>query len=310
MQTLPVRLVAIDLDGTLFNSRQQISPRTVAAIQSARDAGIELCIATGRRHTFAWKSLSCLDLAPDAVILSSNGAVVRRRDGLLLGRTQLDRDLALQLCREVGPHRERLVFTFDKVDSDPAAPHHPGSLLMETSGPLAAIIERWIAENRADILELPNIEDGLNQDAPIQAMVCGSIAPMRALEEQLRHSEIGPRLTVHRTEYPQRDLSIVDILPVGCGKGIALAGLAHQRGLQTQQVAAIGDNFNDEAMLDYAGHSYLMANAAEELLSKARKGDWRLVPSNDEDGVAVALEELVELIERNHALQSHTAVAR
>jgi hydroxymethylpyrimidine pyrophosphatase-like HAD family hydrolase len=289
-----IALVGIDLDGTLFDSQQRITARTAAVVQAARVAGIEICIATGRRHPFAWRMLDALDLPSEAVIISSNGAVIRERGGRLLLRTQLDRNLALQLCREVGPHRERLVFTFDRVDAAPLAAHHPGALLMETSGPLSEIIERWITQNRSDILELPSIEDGLRQDLPIQAMVCGPIGPMRELEEHLGRSSMAGCITVHRTEYVRNDLCIVDILPAGLGKGVALAWLAGQRGLDVKQIAAIGDNYNDVDMLEYAGAAYLMANAAPDLLALAAGRGWRMVPSNDQDGAAIALEEILQ----------------
>jgi Cof subfamily protein (haloacid dehalogenase superfamily) len=290
---LPIRLAALDLDGTLFNSRQQITPRTAAALAQAREAGIEICIATGRRHTFAWRMLGDAALQPSELVLSSNGAVIRERGGRLLHRTHLPRELSLELCRLAAEDRDRMVFTFDKVDTAPLASNHAGSLLMETSAPLYGILERWINDNRADILELPSLEQGLQNDLAIQAMVCGSIEPMRALEERFVAS-LGGAITVHRTEYAARDLCIVDILPAGCGKGVALAWLAQQRGLAPQQVAAVGDNFNDVHMLEFAGHSFLMANASPELLAAAQSNGWHVVPSNEEDGAALALEKMAE----------------
>ena len=290
---MPPRLLAIDLDGTLFDSRQQISPRNVQALQRARRAGVEMCIATGRRHTFAWRHLDALELAPQDVLISANGTVVRRRDGVLLARTQFPHETSGELCALAGEHRRRLVFTFDKVDCDPTADRHAGSLLVESLGGMPAGIERWVQDNRADIVEAEPLESGLTEDRAIQAMVYGDIPLVRDVERQLKESRLGAQLAILRTEYPARAFAFLDLLPAGCSKGAALAVLAGLRGLRREEIAAIGDNFNDADMLAFAGRSFITANGAPEMLAASAAQGWRTVPSNDEDGVAVAIDELL-----------------
>jgi len=99
-----------------------------------------------------------------------------------------------------------------------------------------------------------------------------------------------PILTLHRTEYPDRDLSILDILPAGCSKGAALLSLASLRGIAADQILAIGDNWNDVSMLEVAGTAVLMDNAPADLKEVARTSNWRLGLSNRDDGVAEAIE--------------------
>jgi hydroxymethylpyrimidine pyrophosphatase-like HAD family hydrolase len=94
-----------------------------------------------------------------------------------------------------------------------------------------------------------------------------------------------------RTEYPARDISILDLLPPGVSKGWALERLAARLGVDRKETMAIGDNWNDLGMLEWAGQGIVMANAAEELRTLARTRGWKLAPSNDEDGVAIVLEE-------------------
>jgi hydroxymethylpyrimidine pyrophosphatase-like HAD family hydrolase len=94
---------------------------------------------------------------------------------------------------------------------------------------------------------------------------------------------------VVRTEYPVRDLCIVDVLNRDCSKGHALKRWAHYRGIPREQVMAIGDNFNDLEMLAFAGAPFIMGNACEEL--KAR--GWPVTSCNDENGVAAAVEQLL-----------------
>ena len=98
---------------------------------------------------------------------------------------------------------------------------------------------------------------------------------------------------MHQTQYPARNLSILDILPRGCSKGIALGKLAERRGLRADEIMAIGDNFNDAEMLKFAGHAVLMGNASAELLATGRELGWRVAPTNDEDGVAQVVEDVL-----------------
>jgi hypothetical protein len=102
--------------------------------------------------------------------------------------------------------------------------------------------------------------------------------------------EPAPILTLNRTDYPSRDLSILDILPAGCSKGAALLSLAATRGIDPGRILAIGDNWNDVSMLEAAGAAVLMDNAPEDLKVLARARGWHIGPSNRDDGVAQAIE--------------------
>jgi hydroxymethylpyrimidine pyrophosphatase-like HAD family hydrolase len=88
-------------------------------------------------------------------------------------------------------------------------------------------------------------------------------------------------------------LSILDLLPQGVSKGWALERLAGQLGVDRKEIMAIGDNWNDVDMLEWAGQSILMGNAAQDLRTMARMRGWKQAPPNDEDGVAVVLEAAV-----------------
>jgi hypothetical protein len=116
---------------------------------------------------------------------------------------------------------------------------------------------------------------------------------MDRAEALLRESPLAGLIEMHQTQYPKRNLSILDILPPGCSKGRALERLAIRRGLQREEIMAIGDNLNDLEMLKFAGHAVLMGNASEELLGIGRERGWRTAPTNDEDGVAVVVEDVL-----------------
>jgi hypothetical protein len=128
-------------------------------------------------------------------------------------------------------------------------------------------------------------------------MVCGTVAEMVAAEKQLLLSDLGGQIAMHRTEYAARNLSILDLLPPGCSKGAALDSLARIRGLDRSEIMAIGDNLNDLEMLEYAGRAVVMANASDEIRALARRRGWELTASNDEDGVALAVEAVLRQAE-------------
>jgi len=284
---LPVRLVAIDMDGTLLPTfAKVISSRNVGALRAAQHAGITVAIATGRRTAYTAPLLHGLGLRADTPLITSNGAVTLTLGGQPIGRCQLDAGVARGLCgllRQFGA----VVFTFDRPGR--------GELVMEdleqTEGRLAV----WIEANRNAIEVIKPLENALNDgDAPIQAMVTGTLGKMREAEAALKASEWSGSCECIRTEYPARDLSILDLMPRGVSKGWALERLAASLGVDRQQTMAIGDNWNDVDMLEWAGKGVLMGNAAGELRTMAAKRGWKQAPPNDQDGVAVMLEAEVE----------------
>jgi hypothetical protein len=117
---------------------------------------------------------------------------------------------------------------------------------------------------------------------------------MREAETALRASQWAALCECVRTEYPARDLSILDLMPPGVSKGWALEKLATRLGVDRSQTMAIGDNWNDLDMLEWAGQGVMMGNAAGELRAMAGTRGWKQAPPNDQDGVAVVLETVVE----------------
>jgi Cof subfamily protein (haloacid dehalogenase superfamily) len=281
-----IQLIAIDIDGTLMPSTgPKISPRNCAALQAAEAAGIEIVISTGRRQAYAMPLIAQVGLSENSVMISSNGAVVRGFDGQLLDRRFLPVETARQLCFQLQGYGT-LVFTFDREGV--------GALVIESFQQLHARIDRWVDANKPYLVEFQPIERAFDGgEEPIQGMICGTVAEMVEAEKQLLMSDVAGQIAMHRTEYAARNLSILDLLPPGCSKGAALDSLARIRGLEREQIMAIGDNLNDLEMLEYAGHAVVMANASEEIRSLARSRGWELTASNDDDGVAVAVEEVL-----------------
>ena len=283
-----VRMIAIDIDGTLLpSSSATISHRNRKALLAAEAAGVILVIATGRRQTYAQPVVNQIGLGPTNVMLSSNGAVVRSFAGHLIERTLLAAETARQLCGALRPFGQTMVFTFDHEDA-----HAADGLVVEDISALQRMVGKWVDANRPYLAEIAPLERAFDDGKqPIQGMLCGPVGLVRKAEAALAASSLSRELEFHRTEYAERDLGILDLLPPGCSKGTALARLASAHGFQPEEVMAIGDNLNDTDMLDYAGHPRLMRNASADMLTMAATRGWTVTEtSNDEDGVAAAIE--------------------
>jgi HAD superfamily hydrolase (TIGR01484 family) len=282
----PIRLVAIDMDGTLLpDFSTVVSDRNQKALRAAQEAGIVVAIATGRRQAFTAPLLEDVGLRADTPLITSNGAVTRSFSGERIDFHHLNPALARGLCsvlRGVG----LLVFTLDKA----ARP----DLIVEDIAAVKGRLAKWVESNRLAILEVRPIEDALGDGVDlIQGMAAGTIAEMMEAEELLRDCEWAGQFECIRTAYPGSDLSILDLLPKGVSKRSALERLATKLGIAREETMAIGDNWNDEAMLDWAGVGVLMGNATEELRALAPARGWRIGPTNCDNGVAVMLEAAV-----------------
>ena len=291
-----IRMIAVDLDGTLLGADGRCGARNLAALKAAEEAGIYVAIATGRRHCYALHVLRELGLKNDTMLVSSNGAVARRFDSTLIQRTLMDPETAEWLCGHLDEFRDALVVTFDRVGAD--GEDARGALVIEEFEALQGSIAHWMRNNERYISQIQPIEDCLNDDAPIQMMLCGTVERMRRAEAHMAaHPNVagvgmkkaGAQIALNRTEYPARDLSIVDILPAGCSKGGALVRLAEARGFGADQIMAIGDNWNDLSMLEVAGSPVLMGNAPEGLHAVAAERGWTVTATNLCDGVAEAI---------------------
>jgi HAD superfamily hydrolase (TIGR01484 family) len=213
-------------------------------------------------------------------LISSNGAVTRSSTGEHFHRDLLPAPVAQRLLRYMVGFRSNTVLTFDRDGK--------GAIVLETADELNLSIQRWLEKNSEWTEFIVPLEDALTED-PVQAMFCGNIPKMSAVQKMLLDCDFGNQFTVLRTQYDARNLCIVDILNQDCSKGHALQRWTEHRGIPRDQVMAIGDNFNDVEMLQFAGLPVLMANACDEL----KQNGWTLTLSNDESGVGYAINQVL-----------------
>lgn len=282
-----IRLIALDLDGTVLDSHGQIPDANRTAIARAIDAGVEVAIATGRRYEFARPIFERLP-APLTLILS-NGAIVKSHEGQTLMRRLLPRAAARAVILRTREHRGSAALVFDRPGE--------GQVIFEAIDWNDRRHRLFFEANRPFVSERSPLEEALSED-PVQLMFTGGCVAMRGLFNGLRDAAVSEPRTASRegegysvalTEYEHRDFSLVDVMQAGCSKGSALAAWAERQGLSPNEVMAVGDNLNDLEMLEFAGTPIVMGNAIDDLKTRG----WTATATNDDAGVAKAIETFV-----------------
>ena len=271
-----IRLIALDIDGTLLDSEWRVPEANRDAIRRATDRGLEVALVTGRRFDFARPVIDAID-APLTLVVSG-GALVKDREGRTLSARLLPAAAARDVLEVTRAFRDATALVFDR----PRAAQVVHECLDLGNPHRLAYYDR----NRDFIVQVVPLEAALGDGDPIQVMFSGTVAEMRRLVALIEAAPVAPRCAVATTEYEARDFSLVDVNQAGCTKGTTLAAWASARGIDRSEVMAIGDNFNDLEMLQFAGQPVVMGNAVPAL----RQLGWAETGTNDEAGVAAAID--------------------
>jgi len=272
---MPIRFIALDIDGTLLNSRFEVSPANRAAIAEATRRGVEVALVTGRRYDFAMPVATQID-APLTMIVN-NGALVRTKEGQTLLRHLLPRETARRVIQATEPWRQATAVVFDRPKAN--------QVILQSIDWDDPTRGGYYRRNREFLAAAVPLETCLNED-PIQVMFTGGVALMREAESALRAVQFVKEFTLAVTVYEDRDFSMIDVIHPGVTKGTTLAEWTASRGIAPAEILAIGDNHNDMEMLSFAGVPVVMENGVPELKERG----WHVTRSNDEDGVAAAIE--------------------
>ena len=272
---MPIRLIAIDIDGTLLDSAGDLPARNRRAVRRALDAGIHVVLATGRAFHHAAPVAG--ELGGGVTFIVSNGALTKTGGGDTLASRLLPRRHALAVLAALRHRHQGVAVVFDRPDARQYT--YEG---IDWSHPQRA----WYYErNRTFMTRAAPIEASLTAD-PVQVSYSGDVAGMRLLAAGVRRLPVAAELAVTLTEYPERDFSLLDLTTGGCSKGAALAVRARRLGIERRAVMAVGDNLNDREMLEFAGAPVVMGNAVEPL----KKRGWPLTAAHDDCGLADAIE--------------------
>lgn len=271
-----VRLIALDIDGTLLDSKWQLPEANRAAIAEAARRGIEVALVTGRRYDFAMPVARQLD-APLTMIVN-NGALIRSKSGETHMRHLLPQSTALRVLRATTPWREGTAVIFDRPREN--------QLMLPSLDPDDSLRYAYYSRNRQFIGIAQPLESCLTED-PLQVMFSDGVEAMCAAEAVLREAEFADEYSIAVTCYEHRDFAMIDIIPPNISKGTTLAEWAAIRGIAREEILAVGDNYNDLEMLAFAGIPVVMGNCVPELKAYG----WHETGSNDEGGVAAAIEQ-------------------
>lgn len=257
------RLIALDLDGTLFGADLRISPRSRAALAAARRAGMHVTLASGRAFRAMAPWVRELDIV--APVISYQGAVVTEPRS---GRRQFERTLSLDLVEEAVDFARRRDLSLTVYADD--------TIYVEAKRHSDAYYERWFG---LPWRVVPDLRRAL-PEPPIKFLLIGEPAELDAAQPDLAR-RLGRRVEVLRSHE-----EFLEGLAPGVTKGAALAWVAERLGVRREETVAFGDAGNDRAMIEWAGLGVAMGNGSDEVKAVADL----VAPPVDEDGVAQVLE--------------------
>lgn len=269
-----VKLIAMDIDGTLLDSQARLSPENVAAISEAAAAGIEIVIVTGRRFHSARHTVDAL--ACNFNVIATNGALVKSKDGETLQRHLLPVETARRVLEATEEYRPCAGVIFDR--------HRDRQIVFEKIDWNGAYVGPYLSRHREFVAEIAPLTDCLDED-PLEVMFIGECELLARATKSLNNLHFAHEYTLSHTIYEHKNLSMLDVLRRGVNKGSALEAWATHCGIVRDEVMAIGDNWNDREMLEFAGIPVAMGNCVPGLHSLG----CRPTLSNDANGVAHAI---------------------
>lgn len=270
LPTQPIKLIAIDLDGTLLNSNHEMTERTEKALKAAMANGVKVIIATGK--TFLSSREIIKRLGTNTPGIYNQGTVTFNSDGTIHSQQVIDKALA------------RLVITFAE-ERDYVLGVYSGTriLVRKMTQRMAELTTHFHEPMPEAVGPLQNILD----TTPVNKIIAfypGDARKVQALRWQLS-MQIGSGARLMSAGIPDE----LEILPTNASKGTALKVLLKEMGIPASQAMAIGDGENDIEMLELAGLGVAMGNANDHIKSVANV----TTKTNDEDGVAEAVEKYV-----------------
>lgn len=283
-----MKMIAIDMDGTLLDSCERVTNENAKAIRRAQEKGIEVVIATGRTFYTAANLLKKAKVKVPIICL--NGADIRDHDGKQLASAPIDYESFIKIekaCTKHGVHFEvctnHCIYSISKEQSLNARITSAKSAHLHFHK--ADVIDKFYAHVSSGYVKLiDSFHQLLEQNIEIYKVLAFSCENEKLLniKDELAHEE-----TLHVTSSGRNNL---EINHANAQKGSALEKFAAEKGVAMKDVLAIGDHFNDLSMLKKAGKSVAMGNAEEEV----KKICDFITKTNNEHGVAYAIEKMLK----------------
>ncbi len=270
-----IKLIVVDIDGTLFNSNHEISPRTETALKAAIEKGVQIVLATGKTIASSRELVKRLNLNTHGIY--SQGTAIHHADGSVHSQQTLSPDIARQ------------IITFAEDRGFTVALYSGTRVLMRKLNGEEKILTVHHEPTPEAVGALQNVLD----EFPVNKIIIFNKTEgqtLASLRWQLNAQVNGAVDMVMVLQ--------LEILPAGASKGAALKTLLKDLKIPSEQVMAIGDGDNDVEMIQLAGIGVAVGNATPRLKAVAN----HVVSGNDEDGVAEAIERFVLKIESQHVV--------
>jgi len=275
---MPIRLLALDLDGTVLDAHGGLTDAVRKAVAAVRRRDIRVILCTGRRFRTALPMAESLELTGPIVV--NNGVLVKEiEDGTTLYHDFLPSDVyaeALALMRNLGPP---LVY----VD----AYHEKRDMVTERVDEAHPFQREYLADNT----EFCDVVEDLGDTPPADVIMMSAMADENSLSTlRARAADVlGKRIHTHSLMNKNYRGQILEFLSPSSGKWSALERLADDAGITAKEIAAVGDDWNDVEMIRRAGFGIAMGNAVEP----AKQAAAIVVRSNAEGGAVEALERIL-----------------
>lgn len=271
------KLVCIDVDGTLLNSKHRITDRTKAVLQQAHRQGVHIVISTGRMYTDAEYYSNLIGVK--SPVIASNGAFIKDKDtNKVIYQDVLGESLSLEVLALFRKHRIKPYF---------CTPHkfYYGNVMFKFFYVASTLL--GTRNNKLDMEYIFSWQQWqkILQKEKNNIVKCEIIYRNTELIRELRN-EIQ---NIKQLEIVDSSRYNIEITRKGVSKGNAVAMLAAFYGLRREEVLTIGDSENDLSMIEYAGLGIAMENALDRVKQKA---DF-VTSSNDNDGVAKAINRFI-----------------
>ena len=285
-----IRLVACDLDGTLFNSDMIISKENANAIHQAQENGIEFLVATGRAPKESQLLLKDADIHTGFINL--NGALVFDKDGNLRVKHVIDKTEAEQVIDLL--HQNH--FYFEIITRDNVYTENLNSRISNVAHVMVdlnpgmtfkqAVAISAGSKSIMNMSQINNFNELINNpDQEIMKIIAFDSRGHEAFKDIINNINKMGDLVVTSSS-----ASNIEINNINAQKGIALLEYAKEKGIKREEVAAIGDNLNDESMIRNAGTGVAMGNAVPAIKELAQVE----TKTNNENGVAYILHKFIE----------------
>lgn len=261
------RLLVLDLDGTLTNSKKEISPRNLRTLLRLQQSGVRLVLASGRPTYGIVPLAEQLQMKENnGYILSYNGGeIIDWSTGELLYKNLLPDDV-LPILYQTATDNRQTILTYDNE-------------CILTENPNDPYVQKEAFLNKMQVRRVENFLLEIPLPLP-KCLIVGEPEQLMKTEAELS-LRLQRQISVYRSE-PY----FLELVPLGIDKARSIAVLSEKLGITREEVAAMGDGYNDLSMIKYAGLGIAMNNAQEPVKAAA---DY-IAPSNDEDGVAIAVE--------------------